>query len=90
MSIQTALQFIQKVRQEEQLKNQIQALEGGAGLADLVSIGAATGFIFTAAELQQAHKHDWAMRWIRRNHTKTLQAQRAQAASSVLCNKEDR
>lgn len=68
MSLQAALQFIQKVRQEKSLQSRIQALENDPSLESLVVIGAEAGFVFTIAELQAAHKHDWAMRWFKATH----------------------
>jgi predicted ribosomally synthesized peptide with nif11-like leader len=64
MSIQTALRFVQKVREDEGLRSRFQVLGQEADLESLVQIGAEAGFEFTAHELQAAFKHDWAMRWV--------------------------
>jgi predicted ribosomally synthesized peptide with nif11-like leader len=65
MSMQHALQFIQRARQDENLKRQIQALDYDSSVECLVALGAKAGLVFTVAELQTAHKHDWGMRWVR-------------------------
>jgi predicted ribosomally synthesized peptide with nif11-like leader len=62
MSLQNALQFIKRVREDETLKRRIEALGRAAGLEELAQIGAEAGMTFTAEELQQAFKNDWAMR----------------------------
>ncbi len=64
MSVQTALQFIQKIRQDESLRRRVQALGRAADLESVVTLGEAAGYSFTVADLQTAFKHDWAMRWI--------------------------
>ncbi|MFG6101736.1 Nif11-like leader peptide family natural product precursor [Leptothoe sp. EHU-05/26/07-4] len=64
MSIQTALQFIQHVRSNETVQHQLESTDLQVGLASLVDIGAMYGFEFTMEELQQAHRHDWMMRWV--------------------------
>lgn len=62
MSLQNALQFIKRVREDETLKRRIEALGRAADLEELAKLGAETGLTFTAEELQQAFKSDWAMR----------------------------
>jgi predicted ribosomally synthesized peptide with nif11-like leader len=68
MSIQAAFQFIGRARREEMLRQQISSLGQEATLDRLIAIAAAAGFSFTAEELRQAHKYDWAMRWVRYHH----------------------
>ncbi len=63
MSVAGALQFIRRVREDQALRNRIQALESTTEEA-LVQVGAAAGWDFTAEELQVAFKHDWRMRWL--------------------------
>ena len=64
MSTQAALQFINQVRTDQQLQDQVKALGPKATLADFMQLGAAHGFGFTIEALQLAHKHDWSMRWV--------------------------
>lgn len=64
MSVQTALQFIQQIRADEGLKNRLLALNHNPDLESFVKLGAEVGLNFTVAELEEAHKHDWAMRWL--------------------------
>lgn len=64
MSVQTALQFIQQVRADEGLKNRVLSLNSSPDLESFVKLGAEVGLTFTVAELEAAHKHDWAMRWL--------------------------
>lgn len=64
MSLQNALQFIRRAREDEALKIRIQALGGQADLEGLARIGAEAGMAFTVEELQEAFRQDWAMRWL--------------------------
>lgn len=65
MSTKAALQFIQAVREDEKLKNQIRILEYPVSGEELVQIGRDAGFDYTEAELQTAFKTDWIMRSLR-------------------------
>lgn len=65
MSLQAALQFIQTIRQDESLRNNIERDGQQISFSNVVALGNETGFAFTADELRRAFKHDWAMRWIR-------------------------
>ena len=65
MSIQAALQFIQAVRQDENLKEQIRLLGYRASGENLVQVGRDGGFDYSEPELQTAFKHDWVMRSLR-------------------------
>ncbi|HJU64703.1 MAG TPA: Nif11-like leader peptide family natural product precursor [Gemmatimonadaceae bacterium] len=60
-----ALLFIRAVREDDELRERIARLTPSAGLDEVVAIAAEAGFLFTAAELRAAHKHDWALRWVR-------------------------
>lgn len=62
MSIQNALRFIAAVREDAELRVRIEQLGLAVTLEDLVALGAGRGFGFTAAEMEHAYKHDWAMR----------------------------
>jgi predicted ribosomally synthesized peptide with nif11-like leader len=63
MSVQAALRFIEKVGNDEALKDRIRALGSDADLEAIARIGAEAGHDFTADELQAAFKRDWATRW---------------------------
>ena len=63
MSVQTALQFIQLLRNDDDIKNQALALSHSEDLEQLVKLGTKVGLSFTTQDLELAHKHDWAMRW---------------------------
>ena len=67
MSVQSALKFIQHIRDDQELKEALAALGPEPGLALLLTAGRAAGFGFTEAELRQAFKHDWAMRRLRQS-----------------------
>ncbi|MDJ1168786.1 Nif11-like leader peptide family natural product precursor [Roseofilum sp. BLCC_M154] len=62
MSVQNALQFIQQFRADKQLKTLLLATCKSPDLESFVNLGSNLGLHFTVAELEQAHKHDWAMR----------------------------
>jgi len=64
MSVQTALQFIQQLRNDEGLKNRLLARNSRPDLESFVTLGAKIGFVFTVEDLKAAHKHDWGMRWL--------------------------
>lgn len=64
MSVQSAMQFIRKVRTDESLQAIIKALGPIGDLRSVVEIAEAAGYVITVEELQTAFKHDWTMRWI--------------------------
>jgi len=64
MSIKTALQFIQQVRTDEALRDQLQELGYAPTLENIVNIAAHAGYVFTIDDLRAAFKHDWGMRWM--------------------------
>jgi hypothetical protein len=64
MSVQTAFQFIQQLRSPEGLKNRLVAQGSNADLESFVKLGAEVGLAFNVEELEEAHKRDWAMRWL--------------------------
>ena len=64
-SLQAALQFIQKVRQDESLRSKINRDQQTLDLDNMVALGTEAGFVFTTDELRTAFKYDWAMRWYR-------------------------
>jgi predicted ribosomally synthesized peptide with nif11-like leader len=65
MSVQAALQFIQTVRQDENLQAKIRRLEPPVSTEELIQVGRDAGFDFSEEELQMAYKHDWVMRSLR-------------------------
>lgn len=67
MSIQTALYFIQQLRENEELKKRLLAHNANPNLDNFVEFGNEVGLTFTIEELKAAHKHDWAMRWLHYN-----------------------
>lgn len=67
MSLQHALSFITMVRQNDVLREELQALEpGGTGgtLNEYVAAGARQGMHFSVEELEAAFRHEWTMRSI--------------------------
>jgi predicted ribosomally synthesized peptide with nif11-like leader len=77
MSVQSALEFVRRVRRDPAIQQEIARLggDGSASRADiawLVEIAATAGFVFTGEDLQKAHKHDWGMRWARLSHRSGL------------------
>jgi predicted ribosomally synthesized peptide with nif11-like leader len=67
MSIQQALQFIQEIRSDDKLREEVASSRMAGVLQELVSLGAERGFDFSEEELRRAHQHEWTMRWIRHN-----------------------
>jgi predicted ribosomally synthesized peptide with nif11-like leader len=64
MSIQAALDFMRRVRDDEALRREVEALGPEAGLAAVVALAIAAGYAFTEAELRAAHRADWGLRLI--------------------------
>jgi hypothetical protein len=62
MAVQTALHFIQRLREDKGLEHQIWSLEEDP-LEEIVRYGSTLGFHFTLKDLVEAHKFDWSMRW---------------------------
>jgi predicted ribosomally synthesized peptide with nif11-like leader len=62
MSLQDALNFIQKAGKDDSLKDRIRARGLDVELEEIVKIGTGIGFDFTAEELRTAFTKDWAMR----------------------------
>ena len=62
MSTQSALGFINKVRDDEDLRTRIWAIGGKADAQTLIELGTELGFLFTSDELQAAFRYDWGMR----------------------------
>ncbi len=64
MSVQAALQFIEQLLTNKALKLQKAGLVHCSHLDGFVELGTQIGLIFTADELEAAHRHDWGMRWL--------------------------
>ncbi|MGC1308430.1 MAG: hypothetical protein WA885_14490 [Phormidesmis sp.] len=64
MSVQIALEFVQRLRTDEALKSRFTCPIEEIGIERLVELGADIGLIFTGDEIVAAHKHDWGMRWL--------------------------
>jgi predicted ribosomally synthesized peptide with nif11-like leader len=65
MAVQDALRFMHQARRDETLRGELESVGYGVTMDDLVRVAATRGFRFTVEELQQAHVHDWRMRWAR-------------------------
>lgn len=63
MSIQAAWRFIQLVRSDEALRAAVETSAPVLDIEDLVAMGAARGFAFSAEDLRAAHQNDWQARW---------------------------
>ena len=66
MSVQSALEFIGKVREDKSLRQKICELATDAELQAVVDLARGEGFSISEGDLREAFKHDWAMRWFRR------------------------
>lgn len=64
MSVQFALDFIKKLKIDQDLQEQFLALGSNQNLDDCVKLGRELGWDFSRQELEIAHKHDWGMRWV--------------------------
>jgi predicted ribosomally synthesized peptide with nif11-like leader len=62
MSIQDAMKFIQRVGNDEKLKDKIRGLGDSDDLEDIKRIGVEEGFNFSIEELRIAFAKDWAIR----------------------------
>ena len=82
MSLQAALQWMQHVRGDEAQRQALRDLGDDVTSERLVALGAAAGFSFTAEELQQAHRHDWAMRWARYNKPRAAETAPSRSPSA--------
>ncbi len=63
MTVQNALMFLTAVRSDEALRTELEAQRHDAGA--LCRLGRACGLAFDARDLQQAFRHDWALRALR-------------------------
>ena len=73
MSIQAALAFFQTVRHRPDLQQQIDALGPSMTATQLVELVNKLGFACSAAEVQEAFRYDWTMRWLHYAPTSPLE-----------------
>jgi predicted ribosomally synthesized peptide with nif11-like leader len=62
MSVQSALLFIQRVTEDEPVREAVAGLGQDPELLDLVAIGRRLGLEFSVEDLREAFARDWAMR----------------------------
>lgn len=65
MSVAEAVQFINYTRVNADAREAVAALKAPVAGGDLVQIGRAHGFAFSGAELREAFRIDWTMRYLR-------------------------
>ena len=65
MSLQSALAFLQTVRGRPDLQEKVAAWGPAATATDLAELAEQLGHPCTAAEVEEAFRHDWTMRWLR-------------------------
>ncbi|MES1975995.1 MAG: Nif11-like leader peptide family natural product precursor [Pseudomonadota bacterium] len=63
MTVQNALLFLAATRRDEALRTELEAQQDDPGV--LCRLGRARGLEFDASDLQQAFRHDWALRALR-------------------------
>lgn len=61
-AVQSALRFIQSLREDVLLRERLASTRPGLHLRDLVVMGAERGLVFDEASLRQAFVFDWQMR----------------------------
>lgn len=64
MSVQAALDFFRTVRRRPDLQEQIAGWGPAPSVTQFVELARHLGFACSAPELQEAFRHDWAMRWL--------------------------
>ncbi len=63
MTVQNALLFLATARRDAALRNELDARRDDSGV--LCRLGHARGLEFNLGELQQAFRHEWALRALR-------------------------
>jgi hypothetical protein len=63
LSVQSALDFLRTARDRPDLQEKIAAWGPAPTAAQLVGLASQAGFACSEAELHEAFRHDWAMRW---------------------------
>jgi predicted ribosomally synthesized peptide with nif11-like leader len=64
VSVQTALRFIGRVRNDPALADRIRALGPDPELVEIARIAAEAGFELTAEDLRTAYRSDATLRWL--------------------------
>jgi len=64
MTIQSALSFIQKIREDEAMRRTVQELSREESIEVLTKMGREYGFDFTPENFRMAFAHDWSLRWM--------------------------
>jgi hypothetical protein len=62
MSVHDAMQFIARVRTDEQIREEVRALGIDPDLSEVVAIGGRLGLRFSVEELRSAYGYEWTMR----------------------------
>ncbi|GMQ80806.1 MAG: hypothetical protein BMS9Abin05_0235 [Rhodothermia bacterium] len=65
MSVQSALDFVGKVREDKSLSEKVRELATDTELQAVVDLARREGYSISEGDLREAFKHDWAMRWFR-------------------------
>jgi hypothetical protein len=61
---QAALGFLNMLREEPAVREQLVGRWDGLAPEDLVALGASLGLHFDAQDLSQAFRRDWLLRWL--------------------------
>ena len=64
MSVEQAFDFLRKARAEPALRARIAETQHELTADALVALGSEFGCTFDAHELNEAHRHEWTMRWL--------------------------
>ena len=70
MSVNEAMQFISRVRSDENLQTELRELGIDPDLSQVAAVGAHLGLNFSIAELRSAFGYEWTMRSIHRGFLK--------------------
>jgi len=60
--MQNAMLFLNAVRRDAALRSALQSRQDDVGLEDLSRLGRAHGLVFSAHDLRDAFRHEWALR----------------------------
>jgi hypothetical protein len=64
MSVNDAMRFIARVRNDENLQTELRELGIDPDLSEVAALGARLGLTFSIAELRSAYGYEWTMRSI--------------------------
>lgn len=65
MPVQEALDFFHLVRRRPDIQEHMAAWGPAPSITQMVELASQLGFEFSPAELHNAFRHDWTMRWLR-------------------------